>query len=214
MLPPAVRRVGEEASDDRVTAMVKVLAKALAQPEVTATSAVFVNEGDVSNVKEAERTGREGHNEYKAASQVLQPAFHVYATSRNTGKVVSAALWRAAAEEQGLKHGTWWMDAQADRRAERAAKRAEHHVKVLRWIERTPKIRALMPRGALDGFRAAEAAGTTMDVGTGSAKPSLSRGDSRQKPKMRTAANDARLAAARAAAPPAAEEAAPVDERA
>ena len=52
----------------------------------------FVNEGVTSNLSEAERTGREGRNEYKAASQALMTRFTLYLPSRSLAIPLSRAM--------------------------------------------------------------------------------------------------------------------------
>lgn len=176
---------GDARDEEEVKRVVALMAETLKRPDVAARGATFLNTSDECNVKEAERTGREGRNEYKAASQSLQASFSVFVPRRSDGIAVARALWSAFAESRGLPHSNQWIVDAAERRAERAASRDARHLRTLRWIERTPEVRILMPKGALDGFRAAEAAGTADEVPAPKGKTSFSRAQLRTRRSMR-----------------------------
>lgn len=179
----ALAAVGLIASEDEAKvaegALIKMFREVLVAKGQDST---FVNDGVTSNLKEAERTGREGRNEYKAASQALMATFTLYMPSRSVGLATANALWAAFCASKGLEHGTRAaLEGKARARQARAEARAQHHLDVLAWIDRTPSIRKLMPRGSMDGYRAALEAGTLADAKLVSPKPSLNRRERRLK---------------------------------
>jgi hypothetical protein len=150
----------------------------------------FVNDVDKSNVKEAERIGREGRNEYKAASAHLTSTFVVYAPDRMVGEELVRSLWECFRVKAKLPSALDLRKAASQRRLEREQSRAKRHIRILRWLETKPDLLKLLPKGSMDGFRQAEERGITEELATPPAATSWSRNDKKIKRSHRLAVLD------------------------
>lgn len=162
MAAAAVMGLGPSRDEAKVVAAVKGLRDVLETPRFRHVT--VVKDGATSNVEEAARRGAEGAAEFKVAADSASDIVTVHVADKSRAH----ELLRELHAKIGL------VRPQADaadavvedvheRRSRtlsaRTAAREKHHLKVLRWLRRTPQFRQGLPRGALDGFEKAEVAG-------------------------------------------------------